>query len=66
MRKPDPTNRTRILVSLSKDGWALFSTSVREANVVESDTLGQLTADERVQLGRLLEIVIAGLDDVGP
>jgi DNA-binding MarR family transcriptional regulator len=64
VRRPDKTNRTRMLVSLSKDGWAVFSTSVREANVVESDTLGQLSAAERVELGRLLEIVIAGLDDI--
>src|SRR3954465_5349579 len=38
-RRPDESNRTRTLVSLTKDGWALFSAAVRESNVVESDTL---------------------------
>lgn len=63
-RRPDPTNRTRILVSLTPDGWALFSTAVREANAVESDTLRGLDPTERGELGRLLEIVIAGVDDI--
>jgi DNA-binding MarR family transcriptional regulator len=63
-RTPDHTNRTRTLVSLTKDGWALFSAAVRESNVVESDTLRGLTDAERHELGRLLEIVIAGLDDI--
>lgn len=63
-RTPDHTNRTRTLVSLTEDGWALFSAAVRESNVVESDTLRGLTDAERHELGRLLEIVIAGLDDI--
>lgn len=63
-RTPDRANRTRTLVSLTKDGWALFSAAVRESNVVESDTLRGLTDTERHELGRLLEIVIAGLDDI--
>lgn len=65
-RTPDRANRTRTLVSLTKDGWALFSAAVRESNVVESDTLRGLTETERHELGRLLEIVIAGLDDIEP
>ena len=63
-RRPDPTNRTRTLVSLTTDGWALFSAAVRESNVVESDTLRGLSSSERHELARLLEIVINGLDDV--
>ncbi|OFE16288.1 MarR family transcriptional regulator [Humibacillus sp. DSM 29435] len=63
-RRPDQSNRTRTLVSLTKEGWMLFSAAVREANVVESDTLRGLTDFERHELGRLLEIVIAGLDEV--
>ncbi|MGN6752755.1 MAG: MarR family winged helix-turn-helix transcriptional regulator [Intrasporangium sp.] len=63
-RRPDESNRTRTLVSLTADGWALFSEAVRESNVVESDTLRGLTDDERHELARLLEIVIAGLDDI--
>jgi DNA-binding MarR family transcriptional regulator len=63
-RRPDASNRTRTLVSLTKDGWALFSAAVRESNVVESDTLRDLSDAERHELARLLEIVIAGLDDI--
>jgi DNA-binding MarR family transcriptional regulator len=63
-RRPDESNRTRTLVSLTKDGWSLFSAAVRESNVVESDTLRALSSDERHELARLLEIVIAGLDDI--
>jgi DNA-binding MarR family transcriptional regulator len=63
-RRPDESNRTRTLVSLTKDGWALFSAAVRESNVVESDTLRGLSDAERHELARLLEIVIAGLDDI--
>jgi DNA-binding MarR family transcriptional regulator len=63
-RTPDKTNRTRILVSLTAAGWDLFSSAIREADVVESDTLRRLSDAERAELGRLLEIVIAGLDDI--
>ncbi|RKT80039.1 DNA-binding MarR family transcriptional regulator [Terracoccus luteus] len=62
-RRPDEANRTRTLVSLTDDGWALFSTAIREANVVESETLAALSDAERHELARLLEAVITGLDD---
>ncbi|MDN5798038.1 MAG: MarR family transcriptional regulator [Intrasporangium sp.] len=62
-RRPDPTNRTRTLVSLTHDGWELFSHSTRESNVVESETLRDLDDGERVELARLLEVVITGLDE---
>lgn len=64
VRRPDRTNRTRTLVSLTKAGRDLFGQAVREANVVEGDTLRGLTDTERRELARLLEIVIAGLDEV--
>lgn len=64
-RRPDPGNRTRTLVSLTHDGWELFSLAIRESNVVESDTLRGLDADERTELARLLEVVLAGLDEIG-
>ena len=63
-RRPDADNRTRTLVSLTHDGWELFTSSVREADVVESDVLRGLDARERGELARLLEEVIAELDDV--
>ncbi len=63
-RSPDPENRTRVLVELTDQGWELFGAAVREANVVESDTLAGLTRKERDQLAALLEVVISGLDDL--
>ncbi|MGN6753323.1 MAG: MarR family winged helix-turn-helix transcriptional regulator [Intrasporangium sp.] len=64
-RRPDPANRTRTLVSLTHDGWELFSHAIRESNVVESDTLRNLDDNERVELARLLEVVLTGLDETG-
>jgi len=63
-RSPDPANRTRVLVELTDEGWAMFEAAVREANVVESDTLAGLSAQERDRLASLLEVVIANLDDL--
>ncbi len=63
-RSPDRTNRTRVHLSLTAQGWDLFSSAIREADVVESDTLRRLSEDDREELARLLEIVIAGLDDI--
>ena len=63
-RSPDPANRTRVLVELTDQGWVLFEAAVREANVVESDTLAGLTRKQRGELAALLEVVISGLDDL--
>jgi DNA-binding MarR family transcriptional regulator len=63
-RHPDPDNRTRTLVSLTADGRELFTQSIRESDVVESDVLRGLDQGERAELARLLETVIARLDDV--
>ena len=63
-REPDPTNRTRVLVTLDTAGWELFTAAVREANVVESDTLAGLTKAQRETLASLLEVVIGGLDEL--
>jgi DNA-binding MarR family transcriptional regulator len=63
-RTPDPTNRTRVLVSLDTAGWELFTAAVREANVVESDTLARLSKAQRETLASLLEVVIGGLDEL--
>jgi DNA-binding MarR family transcriptional regulator len=63
-REPDPANRTRVLVTLDTAGWELFTAAVREANVVESDTLAGLTKAQRETLASLLEIVIGSLDDL--
>jgi DNA-binding MarR family transcriptional regulator len=63
-RAPDPDNRTRVLVELTSKGWQVFEEAVREANVVESDTLSALTRKQRGELAALLEVVISRLDDL--
>ncbi|GAA2044205.1 MarR family transcriptional regulator [Agromyces tropicus] len=63
-RTPDAENRTRILVRLTTDGWEFFSLAIRGSDVVESDVLQDLGDDERHELARMLEVVIARLDDV--
>lgn len=63
-RTPDAENRTRIYVSLTDAGWQLFSVAIRGSDVVESDVLQDLSDDERGELARLLEVVIARLDDI--
>ncbi|WP_353353892.1 MarR family transcriptional regulator [Intrasporangium sp. DVR] len=63
-RRPDEANRTRTLISLTPEGWDLFSEAIRESNVVESDILRGLSGDERAELAGLLERVIEQLDRV--
>jgi DNA-binding MarR family transcriptional regulator len=63
-RTPDPHNRTRVYVSLTDDGWQLFSLAIRGSDVVESDVLQDLSDTERGELARMLEVVITRLDDV--
>jgi DNA-binding MarR family transcriptional regulator len=63
-RTPDATNRTRVFVSLTDDGWQIFSLAIRGSDVVESDVLQDLSDTERGELARMLEVVIARLDDV--
>ncbi|MEO9153777.1 MAG: MarR family transcriptional regulator [Lapillicoccus sp.] len=62
-RTTDPANRTRVLVSLTAEGWDLFSASIKESDLVESDVLSILSTAERSELAQLLERVIADLDD---
>jgi DNA-binding MarR family transcriptional regulator len=63
-REPDPDNRTRVHVTLDTAGRELFTAAVREADVVEADTLAPLTKAQRESLASLLEVVISGLDDL--
>ena len=65
-RTPDAENRTRILVALTTEGWEFFSLAIRGSDVVESDVLQDLSDADRAELARLLEVVIARLDDVEP
>ena len=61
-RTPDPANRTRVLVQLSDDGYALYAAAIRESDLVESDLLESLSAAQVDQLAELLEKVLSGLD----
>ncbi|GAB3585528.1 MarR family winged helix-turn-helix transcriptional regulator [Calidifontibacter terrae] len=63
-RTPDPDNRTRVIVTLTKDGWEMFRRVVRDSDLMESDVLSRLTTGQREQLANLLEKAIAGLDDL--
>ncbi|MHA7985003.1 MarR family winged helix-turn-helix transcriptional regulator [Rathayibacter sp. CAU 1779] len=63
-RAPDTANRTRVFVELTDSGWDLFGQAIRGSNVVESDVLKDLSDSERGELARLLEVVIARLDDI--
>src|SRR5665647_3581230 len=54
-RAADPDNRTRVLITLTDEGWATFKAAVRESNMVESDVLGPLSQRQRQNLASLLE-----------
>lgn len=60
-RSPDPDNRTRTVVSLTRDGWELFRRAVLAAEAEETDVFAPLTDAERATLARLLEKALAGL-----
>ena len=62
-RAADPDNRTRVLITLTDEGWATFKAAVRESDMVESDVLGPLSLRQREDLASLLEVLIAGLDE---
>lgn len=63
-RTPDATNRTRVIVTLTKDGWEMFCQVVRGSDLMEADVLSRLTPGQREQLANLLEKAIIGLDDL--
>ncbi|WP_375502594.1 MarR family winged helix-turn-helix transcriptional regulator [uncultured Jatrophihabitans sp.] len=58
-RVPDPENRTRMLISLTRAGWDLFRTAVLDAEVGETNVFGPLTDAEQAALAALLEKVLA-------
>jgi len=62
-RAADPDNRTRVLVTLTDEGWQTFKAAVRESDMVESDVLGPLSRPQREDLAALLELLIKGLDE---
>ena len=62
-READTSNRTRVLVRLTDAGYEIYAKAIRDADLVESDLLASLNADQVEELGALLEHVIAGLED---
>jgi DNA-binding MarR family transcriptional regulator len=60
-RATDPNNRTRVLITLTEEGWQTFTAAVRESNMVESDVLGPLSRPQREDLASLLELLIKDL-----
>ena len=62
-RAADPDNRTRVLITLTDEGWHTFKAAVRESDMVESDVLGPLSRHQREDLASLLELLIKGLDE---
>lgn len=59
-RHPDPENRTRSLVSLTRKGWDLFRKAVLDVETEEAEILAPLTDSERATLAKLLEKAVAG------
>ncbi len=61
-RHPDPSNRTRSVVSLTRAGWELFRRAVLDVESEETVVFAPLTDAERATLARLLEKALAGQD----
>jgi DNA-binding MarR family transcriptional regulator len=61
-RAPDPQNRTRMVVSLTRAGWDLFRAAVLAAETEETGVFAPLTEAEQATLARLLEKALAGQD----
>jgi DNA-binding MarR family transcriptional regulator len=61
-RAPDPHNRTKTVVSLTRDGWDRFRQAVLDVESEESGIFAPLSETERATLARLLEKAIAGQD----
>lgn len=59
-RHPDPGNRTRSQVTLTRAGWELFRTAVLDVESEEAEILAPLSGSERATLARLLEKALAG------
>ncbi|HEX2901853.1 MAG TPA: MarR family transcriptional regulator [Jatrophihabitans sp.] len=57
-RAPDPDNRTRMKIKLTRAGRELFRRAVLDADLTESQVLSALSVAERAQLADLLEKVL--------
>jgi DNA-binding MarR family transcriptional regulator len=59
-RAPDPENRTRMIVSLTRAGWDRFRQAVLDVEPDEAGIFAPLSESERETLARLLEKALAG------
>lgn len=59
-RSPDPDNRTRMVVRLTRSGWDRFREAVLGAEPEETGLFAPLTDAERTTLAQLLEKALAG------
>jgi DNA-binding MarR family transcriptional regulator len=64
-RFPDPDNRTRMLITLTRAGWDRFRAAVLDAEAEETGIFAPLTDAERATLATLLEKALAGQDHAG-
>jgi DNA-binding MarR family transcriptional regulator len=64
-RSPDPENRTRMTVALTRTGWDRFRSAVLDAESEETGIFAPLTDSERSTLARLLEKALAGTSPEG-
>ena len=58
-RSPDPQNRTKMVVSLTRAGWDRFREAVLDVESEETGIFAPLTEAERTTLAGLLEKAIA-------
>jgi DNA-binding MarR family transcriptional regulator len=59
-RTPDPDNRTRVRVRLTRAGRLLFQRALLDAHMTEPSILAGLSAGERDELAELLERLVDG------
>lgn len=65
-RKPDPTDRRKLLVEITPDGAALVDRFLPEVVALQTAALAGLTEPQRRQLVKLLATVDAGLAALDP
>jgi DNA-binding MarR family transcriptional regulator len=57
-RRPDPTDRRRMVLQLTPSGWSLVSGLLGQIDAVSGRMLAPLTPDERDQLRDLLRKIV--------